>query len=190
MKFIGQFNLTGDFEVTSHYAISELPHPTTEFGSNNVEIAISGPDGFATCFRISEAGTRGDGHGFYVDYADQRNTIYRHFPTKATTGLLAMRRTGKNLTFLQGEVGGSLSELGSVEFGHAPITEVALQALANSTTDSLDVRFERLEIRADKIVRLHKPYEPGLNWWLWGPVGVAASALAAWAVQRWRASRE
>jgi hypothetical protein len=87
--------LKGDFEVVAQYAITSLPHPTTKSGSNNVEIAISSPNGFATCIRNNEAGPRGNGYGFYVDYADQRDTVFRHFPGKATAGRLAVRRTGK-----------------------------------------------------------------------------------------------
>jgi hypothetical protein len=186
LKIIAQLHLKGDFELLAQYAITSLPHPTTSLGSNNVEVALSGPNGFATCFRNNEAGAREDGYGFYVDYADQRNTVFRHFPTKATAGILAVRRTGKKLTFLQGGVGSSLGELGSLDFGDAPITGVALQALANSTTDGLDVRFERVEIRADRIVRLHEPSRLGLNWWFWGPVGTAVTLIAAWAVRRWK----
>ena len=188
LKIAVLVHVVGDFEVVAQYATAKLPHPTTNIGSNNVEIAISSPDGFATCFRSNEAGSRGDGYGFYLDYADQRDSVFQHFPTTATAGQLAIRRTGNKLTFLQGDVRGSFVELGSLVFGSRPITEVALQALANRTTDGLDVRFERLEIRADKILRLHEPYKPGLNWWLWGPAAAAATVLAAWAIRRWRQS--
>ena len=45
-------------------------------------------------------------------------------------------------------------DLGSAPFDSLPITGVAFQAIANESTDGLDVRFDRLEIEADRIVRL------------------------------------
>jgi len=189
LKILAQVHLKDDFEITTQYKIASLPHPTAKSGSNNVEIAISGSDGFVSCFRNNEAGARGDGYGFYVDYSDQRGSLFRHFPTTATRGLLGLKRIGKTLHFSSGEVGGELAELGSCEFGRAPITEVVFQALANGTTDGLDVWFERVEVRANKIVRLHRPPSEGFRWWVWGIVAGVAIIVVVWAGRRWVVNR-
>ncbi len=52
--------------------------------------------------------------------------------------------------------------MGTVKFGTGPIADLGLQALALRSPDAIDCRFERLSIKADKIVRLEKP--PSTGW--------------------------
>lgn len=188
IRFVALFHLESDFQIVAQYAIHRLPRPRGKSGSNNVEIAVAGPDGFATVFRTADAAV-GDGNGYYVDYADQRETVYQHVPSTATTGQLSVQRVGTKLVFSRGEVAGSLVEMGSVEFGREPITEVVFQALANNTTDALDVQFDRIEIRADRIIRLRSPSPVGWGLWLWGVIVASVGAAGFWVGRLWLLGR-
>ena len=96
----------------------------------------------------------------------------------------AFRRSGDQLTFLHSGVDGTLVEMGTVKFSTEPIADLGLQALALRSPDAIDVRFERLSIKADRIVRLQEP--PPTGWgrgaWLTLAVVVAVfiGALVAW----------
>lgn len=163
LKFVGEFQLAGDFVVSARYRLKSLPHPSTASGSNNVEIFLSGPDGFATVFRNNEAGAAGDGYGFYVRHTADGKVDYKHVSTKDRAGTLQILREGGTLRFLAGRPEGGLAEIGGVEFGRGPIKDVMVQVLANSTKDGIEARFERVDVRSDRVARLLDPSSAGTS---------------------------
>ncbi len=82
------------------------------------------------------------------------------FPAAGKSGRLGVRRSGDQLTFLHSDADGALVEMGTVKFSTEPITDLGLQALALRSPDAIDVRFDRLSIKADRIVRLNEPPRP------------------------------
>jgi len=187
LKFVGEFHLEGDFEVTTDYRIKSLPHPKSAPGSNNVEVFVGGPEGFATLFRNNESGSAGDGYGFY--HHDTKSDAHRfeHIPTTDSHGTLRVRREGRSLRFFAGK-DEPLDELGSVVFGTGPIDSVILQAIANTTTDGIDARFERFDVTADKITRLlTRPLEPMSREAMigWTLLGLGVVLVVAYLIHRW-----
>ena len=84
------------------------------------------------------------------------------FPATGKSGRLGVRRTGDHLTFLHSSGHGTLVEMGTARSAPSRSPISGLQALALRSPDAIDVRFDRLSIKADKIVRLEKP--PSTGW--------------------------
>ena len=155
VKFRGLTTLEGDFEIVATYAINEMPRPWREAASNGLEIAIRSPDRVATVFR--QATKAGDGCGYYLFQKGMSEPIVRWVENGGRAGRLGLRRVGATLFFLRGETGGPLTEMGSVNFfGRDPILDFAFQGVTTNSTDGIDIRLERLDVRADRIVR-HDP---------------------------------
>jgi prepilin-type N-terminal cleavage/methylation domain-containing protein/prepilin-type processing-associated H-X9-DG protein len=194
VRFAGQFQVEGDFEVVAEYTISRLPRPAaTGAGgrakdrSNNIEIAVAGPERMATVFRNHRPS--GEGCGFFA-ICPEGGTATRQLPARGRTGRLGLRRVGGTLSFLRGGTAGPLEEMGSISFGTGPIREVALQAIALNTADGIDARFDRLLIRADRIVRLLVPERAGWGTAAWVvALNAIAVALVAGLLVRRRADR-
>ncbi len=78
----------------------------------------------------------------------------------------------------------------TVTFSTEPIAELGLQALALRSPDAIDVRFERLSIKADKIVRLEQPPSTGWGSGTWltlaAVVAVFIGGIAAWRLRSGR----
>ncbi len=190
LKFAGEFHLEGDFEVTADYRIKTLPHPKSAPGSNNIEIFVAGPDGFATLFRNNESGSAGDGYGFYHHNTLTDAKRFEHTPTADTFGTLRLRREGRTLLFFAGK-DGATEELGSVVFGTGPIDSVLLQAIANTTTDAIDARFERFAVSASKIHRLLTRPPEGMSRETrlgWVALGCGAVLVVGYLLYRWSRS--
>ncbi len=156
IKYTSRFDLEGDFEVVADYHVSSLPTPHVPPGkdagaaSNNVELVISGPGGWAT---VNRRNTRsGEVCGYYAEVAG-RASPSEGWPGKGKAGRLAIRRAGDRLTFLRGGEAGPLEELGTIDFFREPITEVSLQVNAWNSIDGIEVSFPRVQIRADRIIR-------------------------------------
>ena len=162
LQFLGRFRLEGDFEITAQFAIRRLPRPKTKQGSNRIAIFLDGPVQSASLFRA--ANPDGDGYGYEI-YNTQAESETRFVPSRSTTGRLGVLRRGTTMTFWRSEDGGPLKQIGSAEFDSGPITEVAILADALNSGDGLDVRFDRIEIHADRIIRRGStPGEGTLPW--------------------------
>ncbi len=186
LLFLGRFRLEGDFEVTAQFTIKKLPRPKTKQGSNRIAISLEGPDRSASLFRAAAA--EGDGYGYETDGA-QAESEKRFVRTRATTGRLCARRRGTTLTFWRSEAGGSLEQIGSASFDSGPISEVAFLADALNSGDGLDVRFDRIEILADRIERLRPSSGDGALSWASITGLVAGCTIAALIIRRWRNGR-
>ena len=181
LRFVGLMRLEGDFEIVADFTILRLSRPAeppkgaaVKDPSNNVEIFLNAPERMVTVFRDHRP--FGEGWGFYANSPEGGSTL-RNFPaTGKKSGRLAVRRLGDDLTFFCSEADGALVEMGTVKFSAVPIVELGLQALALRSPDAIDVRFERLSVKADKIVRLHEP--PSTGWGL-GPWLTLALVVAA-----------
>ena len=83
--------------------------------------------------------------------------------------------------------------MGTVKFSTEPIADLGLQALALRSPDAIDCRFERLSIKADKIVRLHKPPSTGWGRGTWltlaAVVAVFVGGLGGWRLRSGRDER-
>ncbi len=98
-------------------------------------------------------------------------------------GGLVVRRTGDSLTFFRSEMGGPLVEIGTAAFSAEPITVFGLQALALRSPDAIDVRFDRLSIKAEKLVKLASPTTTDWHAGIWLMMAVAAVAgVIVWRV--------
>jgi prepilin-type N-terminal cleavage/methylation domain-containing protein/prepilin-type processing-associated H-X9-DG protein len=194
LRFQGLMRLEGDFHIVTDFTLIRLPKPAEppatgpiKDPSNNVEIFLNAPECMVTVFRDHKPA--GEGWGFYAQSPEGGSTL-RRFPATGKSGRLGVSRAGNQLTFLRSEPDGTLVAMGTVKFSTAPIVELGLQALALRSPDAIDVRFERLSIEADKIVRLHQPPPTGSGSgvWLTLAAGVAASVggLIAW--KRWAGS--
>ena len=83
---------------------------------------------------------------------------------------------------------GELTDLGSAPFDSLPITEVAFQAIAYESTDGLDVQFDRVEIEADRIIRLLDPPRTTNSLWAWLAVTLIIATVSAYRLLRGRRS--
>ncbi len=188
LRFAGMFGLEGDFEVTAQFSIGKLPRPKTKVASNRVAILLQGPDRAASLFRAADSGR--DGYSYEIHDAQIVSESEKPFvPTRANTGRLRAQRRGTAMTFWRGEGGGPFEQIGSSEFGSGPVTEVAFLADAQNSGDDFDVRFDRIEILADRIKR-HGPSsgEETLSWA--SIMGLfAAGTIAILIIRRWRNSR-
>jgi hypothetical protein len=190
-RFSAQVNLEGDFQIIAQYRINNLPYPKTPPAkapgpSNNLEIVIGGKDLEATVFRDRRP-EPGDEIGYFSKCPEGDATV-QHHPFKGkvqkAAGRLGMRREGQKLTFLHGDVDGEMTEFGSTQFCTRPITEVGVQILALSSPDAVDITFDRLSIKADRLVRLQVLPPTGsmgiLTWIVLGLVVAGVGALAYW----------
>ncbi len=187
LKLAGQFHLEGNFRITAEYAITKLPHVSSGSYRNNIEIYLSNPSGFVSVFRTAEAT---DGLGFHVHHPETlgKDDRYHRVKTSAKSGRLEVRRVGDTMHFSASADGGDLADLGSAPFDSLPITEVAFQAIAYESTDGLDVKFDRVEIEADRIIRFFEPPRSTNFLWAWF-VGVPIiAAVSAYGLFRWRRS--
>ncbi len=166
-RLSARVNLEGDFQIIVQYRVNSLPRPSTPppqapEPSNNLEIAIAGKDLVATVFRNQRIGL-GEGIG-YFSKCPQGDSAVGHQPFKGgTSGQLGVRRVGQRLLFLYGDAHGPMIEFGSTRTCTTHITELGLQVLALNSPDALDVTFERLSIKADRLVRLEPPHHHRAN---------------------------
>lgn len=187
LKFVGLFQLEGNFEVTLEYAIDQLPVPKSEAGWNNIEIYLHGPDGEASLYRNAQAGKLGQGLGAHfrpwtpgeVQGLDQR------WPSDTPGGRLSLRRVGETLSFLGADGKSDLKEYQQCEFGRGPITNVAFQIVANQTTDSLEARFLRIDVKAGRVVGGQRRLSPRVSPWVWLPLTAAVAAGGLWGTRIW-----
>jgi prepilin-type N-terminal cleavage/methylation domain-containing protein len=194
IRFQALMRLEGDFQITTDFTLLQLPRPVepkdgkVKDPSNNVEIFLVGPEFMVTVFRDHRPPA--EGWGYYAQ-SPEGGSVLRHFPASGTTGRLGVRRTGGQLTFSHSESDGTLIDMGTVHFGAMPIDGFGLQALALRSPDAVDVRFERLSIRAEKIVRHDALTSTGWGASTWITVAViAASSFAALLIWRARAGRQ
>jgi hypothetical protein len=172
-KFLALVHLEGDFEIVVEYQVVKLPRLSAphfvnaEEPSNNVEIAIRGKDFEATVFRDRRFNF-GDEIGYYAK-SPKAGVVMLHRPAKnKAIGQLGLRRVGEQLTFLHGIGDGPLAETGSTPLVTTPVTEVALQILALSSPDAIEVKFNRLHLTADRLIRIAPPLEStGLSKTTW-----------------------
>jgi prepilin-type N-terminal cleavage/methylation domain-containing protein/prepilin-type processing-associated H-X9-DG protein len=168
LKLAGQFHLDGDFRVMTEFSLKALPRPRDRSSRNSIEIFLSSPNGVARISRTAEAS--GDKFGYSVYHAglDGQHEVDRNVPTSTKSGRLEIRRGGDMLHFLAAVEGGELTELGSVRFDAQPVTDVALQAFAQGSSDGIDARFGRFDVEAERIFRLlERPLTSGPPWgWL------------------------
>jgi prepilin-type N-terminal cleavage/methylation domain-containing protein len=189
IRFHGLMHLEGDFEIVADFEIITLPRPAepppkgeVKDPTNNIEIFLYAPDVMVTVFRDHRPS--GEGWGFYARSPEGGSTL-RHYPGTGKSGRLGVRRSGSQLTFLHSGVDETLVEMGTVTFSIDPIADLGLQALALRSPDAIDVRFERLSIKADKIVRLEKPPSTGWGSETWLTL-VAVSTLVIGGLATWR----
>ena len=94
----------------------------------------------------------GDGYGYEIDGLRPNRRKVRADPSDDRSAS-AYERRGTTLTFWRSEADGPLEQIGSADFDPGPISEVAFLADALNSGDGFDVRFDRIEILADRIER-------------------------------------
>lgn len=100
-------------------------------------------------------------------------------PARDDFGTLVLKRTGKVVTALGSDGANPILELGAVYFGDAPVGGIRVQVAAENTSSALDVRFERIELSAEKLTPLEQP-EPLSVHFPWAWVITTAVVLSLW----------
>lgn len=178
IKYTSRFDLEGDFEILADYRAADLPPPHVPPGkdagaaSNNIELVISNPGGWAT---VNRRNTRsGELWGYFAKVGELESpSPGQRGGGKA--GRLGIRRVGDRLTFLRGGEASPMEELGTIDSFRGPVTEVSLQVNPWNSTDALKVSFPRMQVKADRIIR-----HDGLDGHSWsGPARVVALLAVA-----------
>ena len=113
----------------------------------------------------------------------------RHFPVSGpgkNIGGLAVRRSGDSLTLLRSEMGGPLVRWERPVSVPSPSPGLVC-TLALRSPDAIDVRFNKLSIKADKLVKFASPPTTDWNAGIW--LMMAVAAIAGVIVWRVRAGR-
>ena len=181
MGLSSRFGLEGDFDVRVDYLIHSLPKPPKEWV--NLSIFVSGPDGMAA---VSRTNTTGSGNGysrwFQPEAGSNKAVQAMVAPTEDKAGTLRLERVGKELRFYTGGRGGTLHHIGAVEFGDRPIETVAIQVYPQPLKTSIDVEFDNIFVKAERVTGLVfvPPSGSGTLPWAISGVGVAVLASLLW----------
>jgi prepilin-type N-terminal cleavage/methylation domain-containing protein/prepilin-type processing-associated H-X9-DG protein len=187
MHFDGLLQLEGDFEVTTDFVINRLARPRAAKGANSpaprnsIEVRLGGA-GLAAVVHRSHAPS-GE---FFGAFGESPEGVFAAgpYPTRTNSGRIGIRRIGGRIAFVHAEAGRALTEFGSMEFGTGPVSGLGIYINPVGTTDAIDVRFNRLDIRADRLVRLEEPTSmsrPGaLGWTVAAAAGFVAIIALAW----------
>ena len=156
LKFNGRFRLEGDFEVILSYTINQLPRPPAPPEgkkdwdiSNNIQLTLPAEGRITNVYRNHRHS--GEGMGFYARTPEGEHK-FNHVATKGPIGRLGLKRSGGKLTFLGASDQDDFTDLGTIPFETGPIPKVAFEIMPIDTEGAIDVRFDRLEVHADRIV--------------------------------------
>jgi hypothetical protein len=181
-----RFGLEGDFEIRVDYAIHSLPRPEKEWA--NLSIFIQGPDGMAAMTRTHNMAT---GHGFsrwFQPPADSKAKVEAGGePTVDRSGTLRLVRVGKELQYSAAARGQPFHSIGTVAIGDRPIDTVGFQVLAPPMKAPIDLEYDNISVKADRLTGLTYVPESGygpLPWILGGALVVALALLWWWSAKR------
>ena len=177
MHFDCLLQLEGDFEVTTEFVINRLPRPRAAKDANSprrnsIEIRLSS-GGLAAEVHRSH-GTSGEVFGAFGESPEGRFAA-APYPARTKSGRIGIRRVGGRLAFFRAEAGRALTEFGSTEFGTGPVSGLGIYVNPLGTVDAIDVRFKRLDITADQLVRLEESSDLGRPLALWWAVSAAVA---------------
>lgn len=186
MGLSSRFGLEGDFDVRVDYTIRSLPKPEKEWV--NLSIFVSGPDGMAAISRTNDAGS---GHGYSRWFQPRAGIIMAplamNVPSDDKAGTLRLERLGKELRYYAGGRGRPLHQIGAVDFGDRPIDTVAFQVLPQPLKSSIDIEFDNISVKADRIAGLVFVPRARFGTFRWILLGLGVVALAS--LWRWSARR-
>ena len=189
------FSLKGDFEFLADYEVINLPKPTAGNGmSLGIAAHTAGPVGsvfltrshhpeWGTCLIATrEVPTKDAGPTYSAD----------SFSTASRKGRLGLRRVGKEVVLLAGEVNGELAELKRLPFTADPITQLRFYADTGGAEMPVEGRFTNIVMRAESIDGAPVPPAGGTHWTtylLLASCGLAAACGLIY-FRRWRANRD
>ena len=154
--------------MQTEFSVTRLPHPKAGSFRNSLEIFLSSPNGVASLFRTAE--TTGDKFRLLREPPWRRPSA-GHRSLRLDDGQVGTSRDPAHrrrlLLFFAGTGESEPIELGSAEFDAQPITDVALQVLAQNSADGIEGRFHRFDIEADRIFRLLEPPRSSGPTWIW-----------------------
>ena len=159
MHFDGLLQLEGDFEVTTDFVINRLARPRGE-GRQFSRCAIASRSAWAArALRQWSIGPMGPRASFSARSASRPKAYSPRplTPRERIRGRIGIRRFGGRIAFVHADAGRALTEFGSMEFGTGSVSGLGIYINPVGTTDAIDVRFNRLDIRADRLVRLEEP---------------------------------
>jgi hypothetical protein len=103
-------------------------------------------------------------------------------PTEDKSGRLRLARVGKELRFYASAAGQPLHQLGAAEYGDRPVGTLAFQVLAPALKAQVDVEFDNISVKADRLTGL--VYVPPTTYgslpWIGGAILVVALVLLWW----------
>jgi prepilin-type N-terminal cleavage/methylation domain-containing protein/prepilin-type processing-associated H-X9-DG protein len=193
MHFDCLLQLEGDFEVTTEFVINRLPRPRAAKDANSparrnsIEIRLSS-GGLAAEVHRSH-GTSGEVFGAFGE-SPEGGFAATPYPARTKSGRIGIRRVGGRLAFFRAEAGRALTEFGSTEFGTGPVSGLGIYVNPLGTVDAIDVRFKRLDITADRLVRLEESPDLGRPLALWWAVSAAVAVAIAGLAWRQFVGRE
>jgi Protein of unknown function (DUF1559) len=157
MHFDCLLQLEGDFEVTTEFVINRLTKPRAPKDAispaprNSIEIRLNSGGRAAEVHRSH--GTSGEVFGAFGESPDG-GFASPPYSARTKSGRIGIRRVGGRIVFLRADAGRALTEFGSTEFGTGPVSGLGIYVNPLGTVDAIDVRFKRLDITADRLVRL------------------------------------
>jgi hypothetical protein len=190
--FYSLFALAGDCEVMLTYELLDVPPPRDGYGSG-VGLALDLGEGSGRG-AIQRVLRKLEGSGCVLQtFPGQRGgritEVDRFVPTASRRGRIGLRRTKNELIFLSADAPADPSQ----EIERLPFTDQTIRTLRvfvdpGGSPTSLDVRVNRIEIRAEEIATgVPQHMHRGWGWeWLWVVVSVSGGTLVFWV---WRAYR-
>ncbi len=147
IRNLAKFSLSGDFVIKTDFElIAPLPDPESEY--INLELIIYGEDGSA---HLSRTNHKGSGNGFVCYFAPKTEalkSIWNHHKNETMTGTLMVKRIGTTIDYYYVSAD-SEEKLASTEFGHGPISGLAVAlSVAAPTNAPIKVSIDNVEARS------------------------------------------
>ncbi len=153
-EFRSRFTLGGDFEAAVAYTLAEFPRreddPAPEPAAMGPIFRLALLDTIEPTSVYRAAHPAGASVGFEANSPDGRRQRGER-AVASRRGRLGFRRVGDRLTFLASGSAGAWVELGTIEISPSLTPRIALEVLPIGTSEVLDVQFDRLDIRADRL---------------------------------------
>lgn len=161
LGFAPAFEIHGDFEITASYEILALEPPGPEaFAGPNLYIIAKTTLNGATLRRSERPG--GDAV-YLIEWAvysrvGERSLQAACFPAQGRSGKLRLARTGNMLHYLVAEEDeDQFHELHQVEFGTTPVGLLRVEAFAEGTQGTVDIRWNDLTVCAEQLQAIPLP---------------------------------
>lgn len=154
------FTIHGDFEITTSYELVAADAPKTPIpvGGQIYILAQNTLNGASILRGVADEGQ----HRYFLFWAVRdaggRRPVFQSFPAETRRGKLRFCRTGELLRFFVAEENTpDFRELAQAKFGTEPIGLFRVESITNGQPCSAETLWDRIEIRAEKLVPFEIP---------------------------------